>query len=903
MKAIFVFVLSLVSLFLQSQDLEVLKPKKIRSNSGNTFLLVKDSQSDVPIVRRLNTNSVIVRAYHLDEKYSYSEVYEINDLWKLSDEKNYKKSKKFYIKSSKSLSEIEGLKEIYFDERRKISLIETNSRVIKRRILPLPYVTYVQGADRIPIEESLIRDHNLSINGIRSGQAKIENIEFEVRVISVKEGSLDTLDLDIGHKSTRDELSSPQVTSHATDMATLIGGTANSGKAGQGVSTSSLLYSESFNSLLPALDADYLDRGISIQNHSYGVGIENFYGVESVAFDEQTIEMPELLHVFSAGNSGSSNSTGDYSDILRYRTLTGSFKQAKNVLVVTGTDDEGNVPESNSAGPAYDGRIKPELAAYGGGGTSDAAALVSGAAAGISQYFENSFDQVPTSDMVKAILIASAIDIEAEGPDFTSGYGQLNYRRSLELIDEGNFLTGTLSDQNSSENHLITIPPNTVELRVTLTWRDPAANNGDFYALVNDLDLEVTGMDGQWLPWVLDHRPSVDQLESPAVRKIDTLNNVELITIENPNAGEYTLTIASSDLIGDQPFSVAYLIQAEGDFTWDYPTRNDAQLIDEPFKVYFDHSFQENGNLEIGYLDETWTTVDGLSPSQMTSILQESGGPKEAVLRATFGMNEFKSDTFAIHEKLEMDVALLCDDELVLTWNKIGENQDYELLAFDGTQLQPIISTADTFAIVDRSSYEGVHFTARPVFEFTNGRPDETVNVSQQGIGCYLNNFLISVREDKVEMNVDISLPDRINTLRILKTDSRDSAALVEINPSELDYLFEDADLNPGRSTYQLQLITENGLEILSERIEIFTTDDKKYILFPNPVTDGQLAFLSPVTGAVFQILDTSGKPLTDFIISAEFEVFPISLSKGVYLYRVIKDGKTVESGRFAVGS
>ncbi|GAA4006087.1 hypothetical protein GCM10022408_17340 [Hymenobacter fastidiosus] len=39
-------------------------------------------------------------------------------------------------------------------------------------------------------------------------------------------------------------------------------------------------------------------------NHAYGVGIENFYGLESRAYDQQTRRFPALLHVSSSGNAG-----------------------------------------------------------------------------------------------------------------------------------------------------------------------------------------------------------------------------------------------------------------------------------------------------------------------------------------------------------------------------------------------------------------------------------------------------------------------------------------------------------------------------------------------------------------------------------------------------------------------
>ena len=88
----------------------------------------------------------------------------------------------------------------------------------------------------------------------------------------------------------------------------------------------------------------------------------------------QVDQSPTLLHVFLAGNQGTAKpSAGMYRD-LGFANLTGNFKQAKNVLIVSAVDSTMTVNSLNSRGPAYDGRVKPELVAHGQGGTSEAAA-------------------------------------------------------------------------------------------------------------------------------------------------------------------------------------------------------------------------------------------------------------------------------------------------------------------------------------------------------------------------------------------------------------------------------------------------------------------------------------------------------------------------------------------------
>ena len=64
------------------------------------------------------------------------------------------------------------------------------------------------------------------------------------------------------------------------------------------------------------------------------------------------------------------------------------------------------------------------------------------------------------------------------------------------------------------------------------------------------------------------------------------------------------------------------------------------------------------------------------------------------------------------------------------------------------------------------------------------------------------------------------------------------------------------------------------------------------------------MAKLSPFSSfrkAAFEVLDAHARVLGGFVISAELETFPVSQLKGVYYYRVIKEGKVVKTGRFVV--
>src|SRR5256885_12971285 len=129
-------------------------------------------------------------------------------------------------------------------------------------------------------------------------------------------------------------LAAPAQSTHASIMATLLAGAGNSSSFAKGVAFGSAISSSSFTSLLPDPDTVFNHYSISVQNHSYGTAIENYYGADAAAYDLSAVNNPSLVYVFSSGNSGSSASSGNYSNVQGYANLTGSFKMAKNILTV-----------------------------------------------------------------------------------------------------------------------------------------------------------------------------------------------------------------------------------------------------------------------------------------------------------------------------------------------------------------------------------------------------------------------------------------------------------------------------------------------------------------------------------------------------------------------------------------
>jgi hypothetical protein len=145
-----------------------------------------------------------------------------------------------------------------------------------------------------------------------------------------------------------------------------------------------------------------------------------------------------LLHIFSSGNSGTlASTTGAYAGITGFANLTGSFKMAKNILTVGATDSFSIVAPQSSKGPAFDGRVKPELVAFGIDGSSGAAALVSGVSLTLQQQYKQLNRVLPANALIKAVLLNSADDCGNKEVDYSNGFGSLNALNAVNTLNSG----------------------------------------------------------------------------------------------------------------------------------------------------------------------------------------------------------------------------------------------------------------------------------------------------------------------------------------------------------------------------------------------------------------------------------------------------------------------------------
>ena len=160
---------------------------------------------------------------------------------------------------------------------------------------------------------------------------------------------------------------------------------------------------------------------------------------------------------------------------------------------------------------------------------------------------------------MKCILLNSADDIGNPGPDFKHGWGEVNAYRAVKMLESVNYISDSIS-QGNIRNHTINIPSNISKIKIMVYWHDKEASTSASISLVNDINIQLTDSSGvSYNPWVLDPTANSTNLNQNAVRGIDNLNNMEQITIDSPNAGNYTLTIDGYAIpYGPQNYYVTY---------------------------------------------------------------------------------------------------------------------------------------------------------------------------------------------------------------------------------------------------------------------------------------------------------------------------------------------------------
>ncbi len=848
--------------------------------------------SKYPIIKQLDAQFCIISVSEEASAKFSEQIYPVNNNWKLPLQilkKNKKNNFNLSTSNTKLLQSTLNKLQIAYKIVNDIIVLHTDLNKILDHILPLPFVLSITTESFIPTLESKIRDQNLTVNQINGLSEKFPVIEGANQIISIKDDLFDTTDIDLLGKYISSNTESAQVGSHATAMATISAGLGNSSVLGKGVAPKAKIQSSNFNSLFP--DSINSLQGVSVQNHSYGTTIENFYGHLANAYDKNLFENTTINHVFSAGNKGSEG----------YKTITGNFKNSKNSIVVGCIDTNEQIMPFSSKGPANDGRIKPEIVAYSTEGTSNSAAITTGVIALMNELHTAKNKQPLRNDTAKAILINSAKDLGNNGPDFTYGYGSINATKCLNTINDNRIILGKIGSMQTN-THQIELPASAKNLKISLVWTDPEAPTNSTFCLVNDLDLTLNSATETVLPWALN----ATNPEAPATKVPDHLNTIEQIELANLQDQTYTLTVKSQLLQNDsQHYSIVYDYESADTFEWLYPKRNDNFPFDgknpSPFK-WETNQTNLNGALSISFDDGlTWTPIQNNIDIQKQLYLYTPTQAlfAQAKLKMKINDREYLSDSFILSYDLNVTTTLVCNGITEITWSTPPTVTTFNIYTLRNNSLQfKEQITTNTYTFTDATNY-----TVAPVFKGFEGIKSESTAVTTPNTDCYFESTLAEIdSENQIKISASLFSLFQIKKIEILKTKNNQETSINTIfNINSKTITATDGNPTIGINRYFIRLTLTDGSELDSSVFETNYYFEQLFLVTPTLLQkDNKLLIENKTEGAgVLELFNSSGQLIqTNPIITKSSEITLSNFTSGVYIYKLITSKGEIQTGK-----
>jgi Subtilase family/GEVED domain/Secretion system C-terminal sorting domain len=331
------------------------------------------------------------------------------------------------------------------------------------------------------------------------------------------------------------------------------------------------------------------DAVSTFEDYKFGL-----YDANTQTWDRIAYNAPNYLIVKSAGNNRNENgpAAGEYyylktstdsSNKVRSKNdgydIISTSGTAKNILTVGAASISSLIPTKGSDvtmssftswGPTDDGRVKPDVMAIGtsmfstsnsgdkGYTTLSGTSMSSPQAAGSFFLIQQLYNRLNNNrfmlaSTLKAVAIHTALDMEAVGPDYKTGFGLIQLDKAAALVkNEGNahLLTEFKLNQGQTKTYTFTASGNG-PVKATIAWTDPegttsSALNDRTPRLVNDLDIRISSGSSTFLPFTLDPA-SPDALAVPGDNIRD---NVEQIVINNALPGQtYTLTVSHKGIL------------------------------------------------------------------------------------------------------------------------------------------------------------------------------------------------------------------------------------------------------------------------------------------------------------------------------------------------------------------
>lgn len=476
------------------------------------------------------------------------------------------------------------------------------------------------------------------------------------------------------------------------------------------------------------------DSGMIMANHSFGGGLscQVINIMTSYTVDKTALDFPKYLGIFAAGNFGTSNCGDGYPP--GFGTVVAGANSTKNILSVGNTTTDGILVAGSSKGPAYGGRIKPDITAPGytiistigsnhygsNSGTSMAAPAAMGGLALLNQrYRQLHNNEIPDAGLMKAIICNTATDMGNAGPDFSYGFGDMNLLRAVRSLDHHWFFTDSISNDGQKQ-HTIDVPTGTKQLKVFLYWHDAPATALSSKMLIHDLDLQVTPPSGTTvLPWTLDTLRT--NLTLPATRAEEHYNNAEQITIDEPATGTYTIKVRGTEIgqSDKQTYYISYDI-IDGKVELTYPSGGEGLIPGETISIRWEDFSGNTSSYTLEFSRDNGSSWQSISSSVAATArtyqwVVPSFVTANGLIRITRnnGEGQNTSRSFVIIDVPQVSLApVQCPGYIRMQWTAVSNANDYEVFMVKNGQMEPVGTTTNTTYTFSNLSQETTYWVS-----------------------------------------------------------------------------------------------------------------------------------------------------------------------------------------------
>ncbi len=609
------------------------------------------------------------------------------------------------------------------------------SQANAKNLVALPFVQWVEFIDPPNELENTLGRTLHRVNILNDG---VRNLKGDGVNVGIWDEGAIVSHLDFLPAGRVTQVEASAVSQHSSHCAGTILGRGVINQTARGMASNASLFSYNFNGNIQTEMANGIPaNNLVVSSHSYGStqtcglnGAGVTYSNTSRETDLNLNNFPFHLHCHSSGNSQAA-CTGGWS------TITASGKSAKNNILVANITTLEALSGSSSCGPVQDGRVKPEISAFGTSvfststpvngyatlsGTSMATPGVAGSVTLLVQrYKQLNTNNVPPSTLIKNTILNTAHDLGNPGPDYRFGYGRINALQAVRILEENRYVLDNVTT-GATNDISINVPAGAARLRVMLTWNDPAGAANANPALVNNLHLSVINGATTTLPWILDpNNPGTS-----ATQGVDNVSNIEQVTIANPVAGSYTLRVNG--------FAVPTGPNQSYALTWSvdqpyievlYPNGGESFNPSSSETITWDNA-GVTGNQTVEYsLDNggTWFTISSTVPattSRLAWSVPAGANTSTALVRVTSGAITDVSDVnfkiLGTTTGFSFTGGAGCSSgEVSFIWNAVTNATHYDIYRLDQTTGQFVILAAD----VTGTSYTATGLTPGASMWFT----------------------------------------------------------------------------------------------------------------------------------------------------------------------------------------